>query len=229
MLLSPNNQLRSKDVLWKQSATTSSSVRKPFREGSRSRFCRGPDRSDAGGLVLRELDRRYRFAENVGRWLHDPREGHKVKHDLLTLVRQRLFAIAQGYEDNNDAATLAKDPAFKIMAGKAPESGPDLASQPTPTRLRTGSPPRTYAASPIGCWTCTSRPIPAPGRLSSWTWTPPCTPPTGSSNSASSMVITKSTCIIRSSSLTAGTDFPGGSAAPRQHPLFPRRRGVGQG
>jgi hypothetical protein len=91
--------------------------------------------SDAGGLVLRELDQRYRLAENVARCLHDPREGHKVKHDLLTLVRQRLFAIAQGYEDNNDAATLAKDPAFKIMAGKAPESGPDLASQPTLSRF----------------------------------------------------------------------------------------------
>jgi len=81
------------------------------------------------------LDQRYRLAENAARCLHDPREGHKVKHDLLTLVRQRLFAIAQGYEDNNDAATLAKDPAFKIMAGKAPESDGDLASQPTLSRL----------------------------------------------------------------------------------------------
>ena len=50
-------------------------------------------------------------------------------------MRQRLFAIAQGYEDNNDAATLAKDPAFKLMAGKAPESGTDLASQPTLSRF----------------------------------------------------------------------------------------------
>jgi hypothetical protein len=86
-------------------------------------------------LLLRELDQRYRLAENAARCLHDPREGHKVKHDLLTLVRQRLFAIAQGYEDNNDAATLAKDPAFKIMAGKAPESAGDLASQPTLSRF----------------------------------------------------------------------------------------------
>jgi hypothetical protein len=86
--------------------------------------------SDAGSLLLRELDQRYRLAENVSRCLQDPREAHKVKHDVLTLVRQRLFAIAQGYEDNNDAATLAKDPAFKIMAGKTPESAGDLASQP---------------------------------------------------------------------------------------------------
>ena len=98
-------------------------------------FAGGRITSDAGGLLLRELDQRYRLAENAARCLHDPREGHKVKHDLLTLVRQRLFAIAQGYEDNNDAATLAKDPAFKIMAGKAPESDGDLASQPTLSRF----------------------------------------------------------------------------------------------
>ena len=91
--------------------------------------------SDAGGLVLRELDHRYRLAENVSRCLHDSREAHKVKHGFVTLIRQRLFAIAQGYEDNNDAATLGKDPAFKIMAGRAPESGPDLASQPTLSRF----------------------------------------------------------------------------------------------
>jgi len=91
--------------------------------------------SDAGGLLLRELDQRYRLAEKAARCLHDPRDARKVKHDLLTLVRQRLFAIAQGYEDNNDAATLARDPALKIMAGKAPESAGDLASQPTLSRF----------------------------------------------------------------------------------------------
>jgi hypothetical protein len=91
--------------------------------------------SDAGGLLLRELDQRYRLTEKAARCLHDPRDSHKVKHHLLTLVRQRLFAIAQGYEDNHDAAALARDPAFKIMTGKAPESAVDLASQPTLSRF----------------------------------------------------------------------------------------------
>ncbi len=91
--------------------------------------------SDAGGLLLRELDQRYRLAEQAAACLHDPRDTDKVRHDLLTLVRQRLFAIALGYEDNNDAAWLSKDPALKIMAGRVPESGDHLASQPTLSRF----------------------------------------------------------------------------------------------
>lgn len=87
--------------------------------------------SDASGLLLRESDQRYRLAEKAAACLHDPRDAGKVKHHLLTLIRQRLFAIALGYDDNNDAAWLAKDPALKIMAAKAPESGDHLASQPT--------------------------------------------------------------------------------------------------
>jgi len=82
-------------------------------------FAGGRITSDAGGLLLREVDQRYRLTEKATRCLRDSRQAFKVKHDLLTLVRQRLFAIAQGYEDNNDAATLARDPAFKIMAGRA--------------------------------------------------------------------------------------------------------------
>ena len=98
-------------------------------------FAGGRITSDAGGLLLRELDQRYRVTEKVAGCLQDPRESFKVKHDLLTLVRQRLFAIAQGYEDNNDAATLARDPVFKIMAGRTPETSEDLASQPTLSRF----------------------------------------------------------------------------------------------
>jgi hypothetical protein len=58
-----------------------------------------------------------------------------VRHRLETLVRQRVFQIACGYEDQDDADTLRTDPLFKLACGRLPASEPDLASQPTLSRL----------------------------------------------------------------------------------------------
>ena len=91
--------------------------------------------SDGGGLLLREVDRRYGLTEALARCLDDPRDPDRLTHDLTTLVRQRLFSIALGYEDTNDAATLRRDPALKAMSGRLPESNDDLASQPTLSRF----------------------------------------------------------------------------------------------
>ena len=58
-----------------------------------------------------------------------------VQHSLTALVQQRVFQIACGYEDQNDAATLRTDPLLKLVCGRLPESEADLASQPTFSRL----------------------------------------------------------------------------------------------
>jgi hypothetical protein len=58
-----------------------------------------------------------------------------VRHSLERLVRQRVFQIACGYEDQDDADTLRTDPLFKLACGRLPLSEPDLASQPTLSRL----------------------------------------------------------------------------------------------
>ncbi len=58
-----------------------------------------------------------------------------VRHRLVTLVRQRVFQIACGYADQNDADTLRADPLFKLACGRLPASEADLASQPTLSRL----------------------------------------------------------------------------------------------
>ena len=58
-----------------------------------------------------------------------------VRHSLERLVQQRVFQIACGYEDQNDADTLRTDPMFKLACGRLPASEPDLASQPTLSRL----------------------------------------------------------------------------------------------
>ena len=58
-----------------------------------------------------------------------------VRHSLPTLVRQRVFQIACGYEDQDDADTLRSDPLLKLVCGRLPETDPDLACQPTLSRL----------------------------------------------------------------------------------------------
>ncbi len=57
------------------------------------------------------------------------------QHALETLVRQRVFQIACGYEDQDDADTLRHDPLFKLVCGRLPDTGAPLASQPTLSRL----------------------------------------------------------------------------------------------
>ena len=56
------------------------------------------------------------------------------QHALDTLVRQRIFQIACGYEDQDDADTLRHDPLFKLVCGRLPDTGAPLASQPTRSR-----------------------------------------------------------------------------------------------
>jgi hypothetical protein len=69
-------------------------------------------------------------AAAIPEWRHGP-----VRHSRDTLVRQRVFQIACGYEDQDDADTLRTDPLLKLVCGRLPETGRDLASQPTLSRL----------------------------------------------------------------------------------------------
>jgi hypothetical protein len=58
-----------------------------------------------------------------------------VRHSLKSLVKQRVFQIACGYEDQNDSDTLRGDPLLKLLCDSMPENGGDLASQPTFSRM----------------------------------------------------------------------------------------------
>ena len=91
--------------------------------------------SDAGSLLLRELDERHGLTEAMTKALDDPRDPSRVTHELRTLLRQRIFSIAMGYEDTNDSTTLRTDPALKASSGRLPETSGDLASQPTLCRF----------------------------------------------------------------------------------------------
>ncbi len=91
--------------------------------------------SDAGVLILAEIDRRLGVSERLARCLADPRAPERVHHTLIEMIRFRALLIAAGYPDANDCDALRADPAFKLAVGRLPESGADLCSQPTMSRL----------------------------------------------------------------------------------------------
>ena len=89
--------------------------------------------SDSGLLLLRQVDERLGLSRRLVRCLHDRRDPSKVRHELVTLLLQRVLQIAAGYEDCNDADRLRSDPVLKLCCGRRP-SELDLASQPTLSR-----------------------------------------------------------------------------------------------
>ena len=90
--------------------------------------------SDGGLPWLAEADAALGLGAALAACLPEWRRG-PVRHSLETLVRQRLYQIACGYADQNDATTLRTDPLLKLVCGRRPESGAELASQPTLSRL----------------------------------------------------------------------------------------------
>lgn len=90
--------------------------------------------SDGGLVWLREADDALglsaALAAEIPEWRHRP-----GRHALVTLIQQRLYQIACGYEDQNDATTLRHDPLLKQVCGRLPLTGAPLASQPTLSRL----------------------------------------------------------------------------------------------
>lgn len=90
--------------------------------------------SDGGLLWLADADERLGLCKAIASHVPEWR-GPSLRHSLLSLVRQRVYQIACGYEDQNDADTLRKDPLLKLVLDRLPESGAELASQPTLSRL----------------------------------------------------------------------------------------------
>lgn len=90
--------------------------------------------SDGGLPWLSAIDRELGVSEGIAAHVPEWR-GARVQHSLLALVRQRVYQIACGYEDQNDANTLRSDPLLKLVCGRLPERDADLASQPTLSRL----------------------------------------------------------------------------------------------
>jgi hypothetical protein len=121
-----------------QSARTRSDVQPLLFEGLfdkdvRVTFDRPQQSSDGGVLLLAAVDQKMKLSERLATAFHDPRQSGKVDHALPEVFRQRIFGLASGYEDGNDAGRLGEEPLLGFVCGKASED--TLASSSTLCRV----------------------------------------------------------------------------------------------
>jgi len=91
--------------------------------------------SDAGLILLKDIDDQLGLTRALAAVLADSRDARRIHFTPEDLLKQRIFQIAAGYEDANDANTLRHDPIFKLLLDRLPETGAPLASQPTISRF----------------------------------------------------------------------------------------------
>jgi hypothetical protein len=85
--------------------------------------------SDGGAILLAAANRRYGngLIEAMAECFLDRRQAGKVEHSIEEILKQRIYGVACGYEDANDAARLSKDPIHKMLLDRDPITGLDLA------------------------------------------------------------------------------------------------------
>jgi hypothetical protein len=104
-------------------------------------FDGGKITSDAGALLLGATDRAIRLVERFTECFTDSRAAELIEHEVRTLVGQRVFGIALGYEDLVDHDQLRHDPTMAVLAGKLSARRKDcapLAGKSTLNRLELG-------------------------------------------------------------------------------------------
>ena len=98
-------------------------------------FSGGRLTSNAGLLLVREVDRQLGLLDAVNKAIPDPRNPQAITHEQRELLAQRVFALAAGYEDGNDHEALRSDPALQLAAGREPHQQQPLGSPATLCRL----------------------------------------------------------------------------------------------
>ena len=112
--------------------------------------------SDGGVMLLAAIETSLGIATRLASVIADPRNPVLVSHSAADILRARMLAIACGYEDGDDLDHLRTDPGFKLACGRLPDSGRDLCSQPTVSRLENAPDLRqvirlTYALVDLYC------------------------------------------------------------------------------
>jgi hypothetical protein len=98
-------------------------------------FSGGRLTSDAGLLLLREVDRKLGLLDAAQEAIPDPRNPVAITHEQRELLAQRVFALVAGYEDGNDHQALRYDPALQLATGREPHEDRPLGSPATLCRL----------------------------------------------------------------------------------------------
>jgi DDE family transposase len=91
------------------------------------RFDGGMISSDAGGLVLREVERCFGILKRFSGCFRDYRDPQRTEHSIETLISQRVYGIALGYEDLNDHDSLRHDVVMGVLCEKSDPSGAERA------------------------------------------------------------------------------------------------------
>ncbi|MEO9034895.1 MAG: transposase [Gemmatimonadaceae bacterium] len=99
-----------------------------------ARFDGGALTSDGGAVLLREVELATGILQQFAACFRDYRDPVRVKHSVASLVRQRVYGLALGYEDLNDHDALRHDPLFAVLAESADLAAP-LAGKSTLNRL----------------------------------------------------------------------------------------------
>jgi hypothetical protein len=106
-------------------------------------FTGGQITSDGGALLLREAGRKINLFDRLAGCFTDKRAADRVEHPLQSMLAQRIFALALGYEDLNDHEQLRNDPLFALLSGKRDLTAP-LAGKSTLNRLELSAQSERY-------------------------------------------------------------------------------------
>lgn len=98
-------------------------------------FTQPAQSSDGGVLLLKAIDEKMGLTRRMAAAMTDKRQQSKVEHKNEEMLRERVYGIACGYPDCNDAARISRDPVMKMICGQKPVGEESLASQPTLSRF----------------------------------------------------------------------------------------------
>ena len=105
------------------------------RRNIQADFNGGQLTSDAGAVLLREVDKHLGLIDSIAAVIPDRRDPSKITHDLRTLLAQRIFGIAMGYEDCNDHNDLRNDPLMQLVTERGIDNDQPLGSPATLCRM----------------------------------------------------------------------------------------------